>query len=112
MPKRIIDGAQIVADNTDVLSGRMKPPPWARWVDFWLKAIDSDWQVSITVDGVEYARDAPPNQVDADNMMPNGLFATDGHATAPIEGVNADIVINVNVVTGAEGIMAVRYRPA
>jgi len=111
MPNAVIDGVQITADNTDVLSGRLKPPLWARWVDFWLKSIDSDWTVSISVDGVEYARNAPPNICNADNVM-DGLFSSPGYATAPISGPNADILINVNVVTGAEGVMAVRYRPA
>jgi len=109
MPRSVIDGVQIVADNTDVLSGRLKPPLWARWVDFWLKAIDSDWTVSISVDGVEYARNAPPNEVAADNVMGNQFMG--GYTSAPISGPNADILINVNVVTGSEGILLVRYRP-
>lgn len=108
MPKAIIDGVQIVADNTDVLSGRLKPPLWARWVDFYLKAIDSDWTVSVSVDGVEYARNAPPNQCAADNVMSTPFEG--GHLTAPIRGPDSDILINVNVVTGAEGVAFVRYR--
>lgn len=110
MARQIIDGVQIVADNTDVLSGRIKPPPWAREVDFWLKAVDSDWTVSISVDGMEYARSAPPNQCGADNVS-DAPFSS-GYATAPIGGPNADILINVDVTTGSEGIMYVRYRPA
>jgi len=111
MPRSLIDGVQITADNTDVLSGRIKPPTWARWVDFWLKAIDSDWTYSVSVDGVEYARSAPPNECAADNVLSGRAFEG-GYATAPIEGSNADILINVDVVTGSEGVMIVRYRPA
>jgi len=58
---------------------------------------------------VEYARNAPPNEVAADNVM-NSQFQG-GYTSAPIGGPQADILINVNVVTGSEGVLLVRYRP-
>ncbi len=107
MPRQIVDAVQITGDNTDALNGRIPVPSWASFADFWLSASDQDWLLSITVDGVEYARNAAPNAQGADNLGGN-LFDSEGFSSAPVK-FGSIITANVDVVTGGTGIFAVRY---
>jgi len=107
MGKQIVDALQVIADNSDALAGRLAVPDWAKFADFWLSASDSDWLYSITVDAVEYVRNAAPNQVGADNL--NGdLFNSNGFSSAPVRN-GSNIIVNINVITAGVGIFAVRY---
>jgi len=109
--KMLVDNVQITADNTNVRSGRIKVPTWAKIVQIQLVAPDSDWLFSVTVAGVEYARDSGPNITAADNVE-QSIDMTKQHILADNVQVETEILINVNVVTAGVGLLGVTFLDA
>ncbi len=109
--RRLYDAVQIVSDNTDAFDGRLgeNPPPWARFALVGLVCIDTDWTLTVFAGGKEWARSAAPQLVAADNVDQN-IILEDSMIMIPIEkGVTFDLIANVNVVTGAAGVVYVCY---
>lgn len=99
---RATDHVQITADNTDVRSGRIKIPTWARFVRLQLVASDTDWTHKISIDGKEFVRDGGPDWAAADNVE-QGFDYTKSHVHAPITP-DSEIKWDVNVVTAGVGV--------
>lgn len=109
--RRLYDAVQITADNTDAFDGRLgeNPPPWARYALVGLVCVDTDWTLTVFAAGQEWARAAAPSRVAADNIDQNIDFSNTMICIPIGKGSNFDLICNVNVVTGAAGIVYVVY---
>ncbi len=107
----LTDIVQIVADNTNVYSGRLgeQIPPWAKSVRFQLISSDTDWTFSLSMGGKEYARDSAAHRTSADNAQAPDWRSPFCQAEIP-RGITAfEILANVNVVTAGVGLAALVY---
>lgn len=111
MLRTLLDVVQVTADNTDVFSTARiggTPPPWARAMRVQLVAPDTDWTWSVSLGGVELARDSGPSTTAADNTQ--DIDFRKAHIYSAIGGSgNFDVRVNVNVVTSGVGICGVLY---
>ncbi len=105
------DAVQIVADNTNVFSGRLgeKVPSWARRVRIQLIAPDSDWTHSLTIGGEEMARDAAPSRVQADNLQQADWNSPHYESAVGRGQTDFEVLLNVNVVTAGVGIAILQW---
>ncbi len=104
-----MDIIQITADNTDVLNGRMEMPSWTKTVRIQLVAPDSDWLFDAHIANHELARASGPHRTGADNLQNFDWLAPHLEQRIHPADQNRDILIDVNVVTGGVGMLAVGY---
>jgi len=109
MPSQF-DFVQIVADNTDVFSGRIGVPPNARKGTIYVIAPDTDWTFDLSINNKELARDTACTKHQADNLAT--VEITDIGIDFDVErrGPDFDILLDINVVTAGVGLAGVVWR--
>lgn len=110
MPQ-IFDAVQITADNTNVFGGRLGAdvPDMARRGKIQVVAPDTDWTMSLFVNGKELARDSAAGRHQADNLQSVDWLSP--HWTFDVErrGPNFDILLDINVVTAGVGLALIQW---
>ncbi len=104
------DAVQIIADNTNVFSGRLgeRVPTWARRCRVALIASDTDWTISLTMGKEEMARDSAPAVAGADNLQTIDWRTPHYESDVPRGATDFEILLNVNVVTAGVGIALIQ----
>jgi len=105
------DAVQIVADNTNVFSGRLgeRVPPGARRCRVALVAPDSDWTFDLTMGREEMARACAPSRTQADNVQQWDWNSPHFETAVPQGVTDFEVLLNVNVVTAGVGIAIIQW---